>query len=159
MKKCCLRALLFLAALSPLAPAQTLQDEVVAELQKGAQAWNRADLETFMQGYAETLTYTAGGRIVRGSEALKRRYQTTYGSAPETMGKLAFEDIEVWPLGNDHALALGRWTVEFSNRKPGAQGIFSLVLQKSPTGWKIVHDHTSRLEETKAVEPSHNKKP
>ncbi len=159
MKKWCLMGLLVLAALHPLAQAETLQDEVVAELQKGAQAWNRADLETFMQGYAEALTYTAGGRIVRGAEALKRRYQTTYGSAPETMGKLAFDDIEVWPLGNEHALALGRWTVEFSHRKPGAQGIFSLVLQKSPTGWKILHDHTSRLEETKAAEPTPNKKP
>ena len=134
--------------------ADPLRDDVVAELQRGAEAWNRADLETFMKGYAEGLTYTAGGRVVRGAEALRQRYQTTYGNSPESMGKLSFEEIEVWPLGNDHALALGRWTVVFTHKKPKAQGIFSLVMQKSPEGWKILHDHTSRLEETKGTEPT-----
>lgn len=133
--------------------AADLKEDVQTALLEGAAAWNRGDLETFMKGYVQgpELTYTAGGKVVRGSEALFARYQTTYGTKKASMGQLKFDEIEVWPLGPDNALAMGHWLVDFgSPSKPKVQGIFSLVLRKSPEGaWLILHDHTSRLDETK----------
>jgi ketosteroid isomerase-like protein len=130
--------------------ALPLQQEVQSSLQSGVEAWNRGDLETFMKGYVQgaDLTYTAGGKVVRGSDALFQRYQTTYGENKESMGQLRFEEIETWPLGPDHALAMGRWILEL-RAKPTVQGIFSLVLRRGPDGWLILHDHTSRLDPAK----------
>lgn len=143
---------MFVLTLSIPALADPLQQEVQSSLQEGAAAWNRGDLEAFMKGYVEgsELTYTAGGKVVRGSEALFKRYQDTYGSKKESMGHLTFSDIEVWPLGSDHALAMGTWQVDFGRAaKPKVSGIFSLVLRREGQSWKILHDHTSRLEEPK----------
>ena len=133
------------------ASAEPLQPEIQAALQQGADAWNRGDLEAFMKGYVPgpELTYTAGGRVVRGSDALYQRYLSTYGSHKASMGQLRFDDIETWPLGPDYALAMGKWSVSFPQPgKSKAQGIFSLVLRKNSEGnWLILHDHTSRSEE------------
>lgn len=145
--------LTFFGALS-LNPAlaDPLQDEVTASLQQGVEAWNRGDLDSFMKGYVEgqDLTYTAGGKVVRGSEALRQRYLGTYGNNRDSMGTLAFSEIEVWPLGGDNALAMGTWMVDFGKlNKPKVRGIFSLVLRRTGSNWLIMHDHTSRLDDGK----------
>jgi len=141
----------FVLLLQSPAKADPLQDEVVLSLQQGAEAWNRGDLEAFMKGYVEgqELTYTAAGKVVRGYEALQKRYQDSYGKRKDGMGKLTFSGIETWPLGTEHALAMGQWMVDFGPRTPAVKGIFSLVLRRGPQGWLILHDHTSKLEESK----------
>lgn len=126
--------------------AEPLQQEIQTALQQGVEAWNRGDLEAFMKGYVQgpELTYTAAGKVVRGSEDLYQRYLTTYGNNKASMGQLRFEEIEAWPLGNENALAMGRWSVDFGSKKARVQGIFSLVFRRSAEGkWLILHDHTS----------------
>lgn len=130
-------------------PAEPLQTEVQSALLQGMEAWNRGDLDTFLKGYVQgpEMTYTASGRVVRGIDELRTRYQKAYGTSKESMGQLRFEGIEVTPLGEGYALAMGRWAVDFGPRskEPKSGGIFSLVLRKTPEGWLILHDHTSRL--------------
>lgn len=135
-------------------PAEPLQTEVQSALTQGMEAWNRGDLDTFLKGYVQgpEMTYTASGRVVRGIDELRARYQKAYGTSRETMGQLRFTDIEVWPLGEGYALAMGKWAVDFGvrSKEPKSGGIFSLVLRKTPEGWLILHDHTSRLLDEKA---------
>lgn len=146
---------IFCIALSLIlaAPADPLQDEVKASLNQGVEAWNRGDLDTFLKGYVQgpEMTYTASGRVVRGIDDLRSRYQKAYGTSRDTMGQLRFEDIECWQLGEGYALAMGKWAVDFGPRSkdPKSGGIFSLVLRKTPEGWLILHDHTSRLQDEK----------
>lgn len=132
---------------------ERVKGEVTRSLQEGVEAWNAGDLDRFMTGYVKTpdMTFTAGGRVVRGYEALQQRYQTTYGTSKASMGQLRFENIEVWELGPNFALALGEWIVLLPGKGVGEQirGVFSLVLERTGDGWKILHDHTSRLDETK----------
>jgi len=113
-------------------------------LKSQADAWNRGDLTSFMAAYLETpeMTYTAGGKIVVGYQALHDRYEKAYGNTPETMGKLRFDSVTVTPLGDDHALVVGRWYVTQGEKE--MDGVFSLVWVKTPKGWKILHDHSSR---------------
>jgi beta-aspartyl-peptidase (threonine type) len=122
--------------------------EVTKALQEGVEAWNAGDLSGFMKGYLDSpdMTYTSSGRIIRGYQALQKRYQDTYGSDKASMGHLSFDQIEVLPLGTDHALALGHWHLELSKGKGKdlVEGVFSLILRKTPQGWKILHDHTSK---------------
>jgi ketosteroid isomerase-like protein len=113
-------------------------------LTEQAAAWNRGDLEAFMDGYwrSEDLVFTSGGNVQRGWQTTLDRYVESYGTSPETMGRLTFSDLEIHPLGDGAAWALGRWALEYdSGASPG--GIFTLVFREIDGRWLIVHDHTS----------------
>jgi ketosteroid isomerase-like protein len=57
------------------------------------------------------------------------------------MGTLVFSDLEITPLGNDAAIALGRWKLKRATDEP--HGRFTLIFHRTIEGWRIVHDHTS----------------
>jgi ketosteroid isomerase-like protein len=105
-------------------------------------AWNAGDIEGFMAGYAKTdaLVFTSGGNIRRGWQTTHDTFVTRYGAAKETMGTLAFEILGVQPVGADGAVVLGRWSLDGPN---AGAGVFSVILERQPGGWKVVHDHTS----------------
>lgn len=116
---------------------------VAAVLADQSAAWNRGDLVGYMAGYlrSEALVFTSGSQVRTGYEETLASYQRKYGQAPDTMGKLAFRVLRIDPVGADGAVVLGRWDLERSAGKSG--GIFSVVLERRPEGWRIVHDHTS----------------
>jgi beta-aspartyl-peptidase (threonine type) len=60
------------------------------------------------------------------------------------MGQLDFSGLEFHFLSNDAALVLGHWHLARARGDIG--GVFSLVWQRFPEGWRIIHDHTSTLE-------------
>jgi ketosteroid isomerase-like protein len=109
-----------------------------------AEAWNRGDLDAFMDGYwrSPDLIFTSGGAVQRGWQTTLDRYRASYGTSPETMGRLTFSDLEVHPLGPGAAWALGRWGLEHGDGGT-VGGVFSLVFREIDGGWVIVHDHTS----------------
>ena len=118
------------------------KDAVTKVLFDQRDAWNRGDLAGYMAGYAQTdtLVFTSGGKVRRGWQQAFDNYKAKYGSDTASMGQLAFEITQVDPIGADGAVVLGTWTVV------GAQagtGIFSVVLERRPEGWRIIHDHTS----------------
>ncbi len=112
-------------------------------LDSQSEAWNRGELEGFMAGYWESpdLIFTSGGRVNRGWETTLEKYRETYGGGQASMGKLAFEEVEVYPLGTKAAWVLGRWQLEREGESSG--GVFTLVFRKISGRWTIVHDHTS----------------
>jgi len=57
------------------------------------------------------------------------------------MGHLEFSELEMRRLGPDAALVLGRWHLTRNAGNLG--GVYSLVFERFPEGWRIVHDHTS----------------
>ena len=134
-------AVLSLVLLVPAAHAdekairQMLDDQVAA--------WNKGDLDGFMAGYwnSPELTFISGKDLTRGYEATLERYRKKYQAEGKEMGKLAFTDVVVTPLGPDAALVTGKWELTLSKDKVG--GRYTLVVRKLPAGWRIVHDHTS----------------
>jgi ketosteroid isomerase-like protein len=122
-------------------PADRTSVEKVLDDQR--EAWNRGDIEAFMQGYVQgpDLVFTSGAQIRRGWQVTLDRYRARYGNDTSTMGKLAFEVLEVQALGADGAVVLGRWGL--SGLDAPAGGVFSVVLERLEDGWRIVHDHTS----------------
>ena len=60
------------------------------------------------------------------------------------MGELDFSDLEFRFLGSNAALVLGKWHLT-REAAGGPGGVFTLVWQKFPDGWKIIHDHTSTV--------------
>ena len=131
------------------APSLPLPDptgEIVAALEASTAAWNRGDLAGFLEPYLDSpeTTFVGSGGLLRGKEEIQARYQASYweNGAPEDV--LRFENIEVRPLSNEHALAVGRYVLTERDAGPEtASGIFSLVFTRTPDGWKIIHDHSS----------------
>lgn len=120
--------------------------EIEEILSSQAIAWNKKDIDGFMQTYwrSPQLTFSSGGNTTRGWQATLERYKTKY--PPEKMGELTFDQLETTMLGDSAALVLGRWHLKFSEKK--SDGNFSLVLKKIDGNWKIIHDHSS-IEENK----------
>ena len=107
-------------------------------------AWNRGDLDAFMEHYwqSDSLTFSSGGKTTRGFAETLQRYRDKYPTK-EAMGGLTLSDLEITPLGDSAALVLGRWSVQRENEP--VSGNFSLVVRKFDGRWLIVHDHTSRV--------------
>ena len=105
-------------------------------------AWNRGDINGYMDGYARSLetTFISGDNITRGWQTVFERYQKNYNSR-EKMGMLTFADLEITLLAQDSAMVLGRWHLQRANDQP--HGRFTLIFRKTKQGWRIVHDHTS----------------
>ena len=60
------------------------------------------------------------------------------------MGQLSFSDLEPHLLDDRFAVLTGRYSLERGRKFGGnANGVFSLVFEKTAAGWKILVDHTS----------------
>lgn len=130
-------------------PQATRNPETAVEhvLHTQQDAWNRHDLDAFMQGYWNSpgLTFFSGAKETSGWQATLDRYRTTYASPGHEMGKLEFSDLRVQVLGPEAAFVRGSWHLTMSDGKT-PHGRFTLVFRKFPDGWKIIHDHTSAAE-------------
>jgi len=109
-------------------------------------AWNRGDIDAFMNGYAQSAStvFVSGDEVTRGWDTVRERYRKKYSDRTK-MGTLTFSEIEVTPLSADSAVVLGRWKLQRANDQP--HGRFTLVFKRLPEGWRIILDHTSAAKE------------
>ena len=107
-------------------------------------AWNRGDIEGYMDGYerSDQTVFVSGDNVTRGWQTVLDRYKKSYDTR-EKMGTLTFSDPEITLLGKDAAVVLGRWHLQRAKDEP--HGRFTLVLRRTKQGWKIIHDHTSSV--------------
>src|SRR6266704_3208035 len=139
-------AITFLAQAAPSAQSTksdaTSEAAIRAVLDAQRDAWNRGNIEGYMDGYdrSPNTEFVGGDNISRGWQTVLDRYKKNYNSR-EKMGMLTFSDLEITMLSKDAALVLGRWRLKRANDEP--HGTFTLLFRKTKTGWKIVHDHSS----------------
>ncbi len=116
--------------------------EIQSVLTTQQDAWNRGDIDTFMNGYARSAStvFVSEDEVGRGWETVRDRYRVKYSDRAK-MGTLSFSDVEVTMLSPDAAVVLGRWRLKRANDQP--HGRFTLIFKRLPEGWRIVHDHTS----------------
>ena len=122
--------------------------EIRAVLAEQEAAWNRGDIDGFMEHYWKSpeLTFCSGGKTVRGWTPTLERYRQRYPDAA-AMGKTTFSQLEIRSLGPDAAWVLGRWHLQ---KDEPLGGNFTLILRRIDGRWQIVHDHTS-LEDAERV--------
>jgi ketosteroid isomerase-like protein len=123
---------------------ESIRAAVESVLRAQQEAWNRGDVDEFMEHYwnSDDLTFSSAGTTTRGWTATLNRYRERYPTT-EKMGRVNFSDLEITPLGDSAALVLGQWNLERESEP--LSGNFTLVLRKFDDRWLIVHDHTSRL--------------
>lgn len=148
------RCWLMVGALLPLAaPAQQPSDDAAAirAVMAGQQAaWNRGDVEAFMQGYKDAPDTTFVGTEVRqGYQAILASYRRHYASKAQ-MGQLSFTQVAVRLLPGDdgrvrYAAVTGHFHLDRHAHGEVAQddGVYSLLWEKTGQGWKIILDHSS----------------
>jgi beta-aspartyl-peptidase (threonine type) len=107
-------------------------------------AWNRGNLERFMQGYWRSphLTFFAEGKVRKGWEQTFLRYRQHYQGEGRNMGQLEFQGLNIDLVSCRAAVVTGEWQLTMSDgHQP--HGLFTLVVKHKKGGWRIVHDHTS----------------
>jgi L-asparaginase / beta-aspartyl-peptidase len=145
--------ILVLVAMPRVASAQTASDihakdrAAITQLITSQQlSWNKGDIDAFVEAYwhSPDLTFSGVSGVQRGFEAVRARYKKVYPDR-STMGQLDFSDLDFHFIGNDGALVLGHWHLTRDKDKGDIGGVFSLVWQRLPEGWRIIHDHTSAV--------------
>ena len=123
-------------------PNASSETAIRAVLDAQAAAWNRGDIEGYMNGYdrSPNTEFVGADSITRGWQDVLDRYKKRYDTR-EKMGVLTFSDLEITMLSKDAALVLGRWRLKRANDEP--HGTFTLLFRKRKAGWRIVHDHSS----------------
>jgi ketosteroid isomerase-like protein len=124
----------------------SIRAAVESVLRTQEEAWNRGDVDAFMEHYwtSDDLTFSSGGKTTRGWNATHDRYREKYPTR-EKMGRVSFSGLEITQLGDSAALVLGQWNLDRESEP--LSGNFSIVFRKLDGRWVIVHDHTSRLVE------------
>jgi len=120
------------------------REAITAVLSAQQTAWNGGDVNAFLVGYwhSAELTFSGSSGVARGWDGVLARYKRNYPDKA-AMGQLDFSELEFRFLGPDAALVLGRWHLK--RDKDDVGGVFTLVWQRFPDGWKIIHDHTSAV--------------
>jgi ketosteroid isomerase-like protein len=127
MKKIALSCLLFLASCVFL-QAQDKQ-AILRVLETQRIAWNKGDIEGYMQGYwkSDSLLFVGKSAPAYGWQTTLDHYKKGYPDKA-AMGSLTFDILQAWHLKRE---------------KDAPGGYFTLWLKKIDGEWKIVCDHTS----------------
>ena len=133
--------LLILAALHTT--AQGSEDAAIRKVLSDQEAaWNRADIEGFMEGYwnSDSLLFIGSRGVTRGWQPTLESYKKGYPDAA-AMGKLTFTVLSLQVLSPESAYIIGKWHLARSKDELG--GHFTLLWKKIEGKWVIVADHTS----------------
>jgi ketosteroid isomerase-like protein len=116
---------------------------ILAVLTAQQSDWNKGNIRGFMDGYwnSSELTFAGTRGFTRGWQPVLARYEKSYADKA-AMGTLDFSELEIRQLAPNAALVLGKWHLQRQAGDVG--GIFTLVFQKFPEGWRIIHDHTTQ---------------
>ncbi|TPE45283.1 YybH family protein [Pontibacter mangrovi] len=138
-------ALLATSCNTPEAPVQEEPKadftQVIPTLQAITADWNKGDLDEFITVYDSAATFMLPKGPIGVSE-MKGYYQEAFTETGTPTSTLSFDSLEMRPLGNSHALVTGRYILT-SQDSTEQSGRYTLVLEHSDRGWKILHDHSN----------------
>jgi ketosteroid isomerase-like protein len=142
MKKIILSCLLILGSCI-LLKAQDKQ-AIIKLMDDQRLAWNRGDIEGFMQGYwkSDSLMFVGQKGPTRGWQNTLDNYKRGYPSKA-AMGQLAFDILKVDVLDPKNAFVYGAWYLKREGDNKNIGGYYTLWFKKIDGLWKIVVDHTS----------------
>lgn len=140
-----MKKIIFLPALffSLFAFTQSKDELTVRKvLDDQVEAWNKGDIEGFMEGYwkNDSLMFIGKSGINWGWQTTLENYKKRY---PDTtaMGKLSFDIILVKNLSPEYYYVVGKWIL---NRTIGdLNGHYDLLFKKINGVWLIIADHSS----------------
>lgn len=137
------KLLFLLLIVSVFSSAQSGDEKAIRQLLADqTMAWNRGDIEGFMQGYwkSDSMMFIGKSGVNWGWQKTLENYKKGY---PDTiaMGKLFFDIIQVKKLSHEYYYVVGKWMLK---RTIGdLSGHYDLLLRKIKGKWYIIADHSS----------------
>jgi ketosteroid isomerase-like protein len=111
-------------------------------LEASAVAWNRGDLDGHLADNADSITFmTRNGPLV-GKDKTAGALRKSFFRDGRPIQSLRFEQVTVRPLGEAHALVVGRFVLS-GGGEAERSGWFSTIWEHRPEGWRVIHDHSS----------------
>lgn len=124
--------------------SQDVPHHLVQLMHESAAAWNRADLPGFLATYADDPRTTFMGQVVTlGLDSIRARYVRSYFRDGKPRDQLAFDELDTRMLGPNHALMRGRCILTNPADNSKTYCRYTLVWERRPEGWRIIHDHSS----------------
>ncbi|EGM68115.1 YybH family protein [Shewanella sp. HN-41] len=123
--------------------ASAVPSDEIAQMLKGQEdAWNRGDLDAYMQGYWKSgqLRFVSNGKFRYGWDETLAAYKKNYPNKA-ALGELKFTIAEIKMLSNYAAMVVGRW--DLHRQKDAPTGVFTLLVEKIDDRWVITMDHSS----------------
>jgi len=116
--------------------------EIQMIMKKQEAAWNRGDLEGFMQGYwkSDSLRFIGKRGITYGWQPTLDNYKKGYPNS-DAMGKLVFTNLSMELTGDSSAYVIGQW--QLFRTTDTLSGHYSLLWKIKNGNWLIFADHSS----------------
>ncbi len=142
MKKIAMFCLGCMLATGVFAQSKADRQAILDVLEKQRGAWNKGDVEAYMQGYwkNDSLLFVGKSGPTYGWQQTLDNYKRGYPDK-SAMGFLTFGIKKVDFLAKDRAFVLGSWNLKREKDEP--KGYFTLLLRKINGQWKVVVDHSS----------------
>lgn len=134
--------LLFLFSAFNLSAQKSQKNLILELLEEQRQAWNRGDINEYMQGYnkSDSLLFVGKSGPQYGWNNTLNNYKKSYPDK-SAMGYLSFDIKEIRMISADYAFVLGAWNLKREKDEP--KGYFTLLVKKISGKWKVIADHSS----------------
>jgi len=145
MKKIIFGLLILAAGLSSCGSdelSEADKEAILKVFQMTEDAWNKGDLDAFMEGYwkSDKLVFVGASGPIYGYQATLDRYKNSYPDR-EAMGKLTFEILDVRKIDKNTVIFIGKF--HLSRTIGDLQGHYTLIWKKIDGQWLIISDHSS----------------
>lgn len=117
-------------------------ETVTSHMNKQQAAWNKFDIEGFMEYYwkSDSLKFIGSKGLTYGWQKTLDNYKKSYPDS-DAMGQLEFKINSAELLGKNAVYVIGKWTLYKKDKDVG--GYYTLLWKKINNKWVIVADHTS----------------
>lgn len=107
-------------------------------------AWNKGDLDGYLAHFKDADdTVAMLASPTRGLSNIRAAYRLNYPNAG-AMGTLDESAVEVRALGEDFALATGKYHLTRPRKAGGdVDGTFTEVMEKTTAGWRVIFIETT----------------
>ena len=118
------------------------REAILKVMETSRQAWNKEDLETFMECYwkSDSVMFVGQSGPTFGYDNTLENYKKTYGTT-NGMGTLTYAIKKIEIINKDNAFVYGGWNLNHKDDK--LSGYYTLWFRKIKGLWKIVVDHSS----------------
>lgn len=119
-----------------------------ATLDTTAAGWNRGELPVYLSAYVDSATAMGSTGLVRGVMGIEGQMRAGYWRTGRPLQTLSYDHLEIRPVGPNQAIATGQYILAGAGM-PNRTGWFTTIWVRvppgghPPTGWRMVHDHSS----------------
>jgi len=122
---------------------------IKATLDTTAAGWNRGELPVYLSAYVDSSTAMGSTGLVRGVKGIEGQMRAGYWRTGRPLQMLTYDHLEIRPIGPDQAIVTGQYILTGAGM-PNRTGWFTTIWVRvppgsgnPPTGWRMVHDHSS----------------